>query len=68
MIENLNDLKGAVIENITSYTDNDVTEGEMIDEYCAYRLVIETDKGTFIYEGCHDWTADMEIINLDKGE
>jgi len=66
MIEGLKDLNGAIIKKITSYTDDDVIEGEMVGEYCAYRLVVETDKGTFIYEGCHDYTPDMEVINLDK--
>jgi len=58
MIEDLKDLNGipngAVIEKIISYTDDDVKEGEFKDEFNPFRLVIETDKGIFAFEGCRN--------------
>lgn len=59
MIEELEGLEKAIIKSVTSYT-------EEIDEYyddCSviYKLVIETNKGTFTYEGCGDQTPKIEF-------
>lgn len=53
---------GAIIKEIKVYSDSDVQEGNYVEQYCPYRLVIKTDRGEFIFEGCHDAGADV-IIN-----
>lgn len=42
-----------IIKKIISYTKEDV-KGNYEGERCAYKLVIKTNKRTFVYEGCHD--------------
>lgn len=54
-------LNGAIIKEIKIYDDDDVQEGDYREQYCPYRLVIKTDKGDFIFEGCHDCGPDVKI-------
>jgi len=54
-------LNGAIIEEINIYDDDDVQEGDYIGQYCSYRLVIKTNKGNFVFEGCHDSGPDIKI-------
>lgn len=66
MIENFKSLNGAIIENITSYNEKDVKEGEMVHEDDPYRLVVETNEGDFIYEGSDALFPKMTVTEVKK--
>ncbi len=64
MIENPKILDGAIIKKIISYTDDDVGEDSSYhDEHHVFKLIIETDRGIFVYEGCNDWGPQIKINN-----
>lgn len=67
MIENPKDLNGAVIKRIISRTHEDA-KGAYKGEWNAFELVIETDKGTLYYEGCHDCDPEIEMVLRFKME
>jgi hypothetical protein len=52
-------LEGAVIKSVSILTAEDCPGLER-DEYCGYRIVIETDRGTVQLVGCHDMTPSVD--------
>ena len=62
MIQVTDRLNGAVIKSVEL---TDEVEGQ---KYAPYRLTIETDKGTLVFEGCHDMVGDLIVDGIDVGK
>ena len=41
--------------------DDAPTEGEYANEFCSYRIEIETDEGRWVIDGCHDCGPDVSM-------
>lgn len=55
MIEVSDKWNGEIIKSVTVKTDEDASN----NEYCAYDIIIETDKGQIHFWGFHDYSPDM---------
>ena len=51
-------LVGATIIYVEARTDEDAGE-----QYCAYRLIVKTDRGVLVFSGCHDSEGELEVTN-----
>ena len=59
-IETIPILEGAVIKFVEVRQEDEV-EGPQKDEYCAYQVIIVTDKGTVVVDGNHDGGPDISV-------
>lgn len=65
MIESPQTLDGAVIKSITSFTNEHVKGGPYRENMNhVFRLVIETDHGKLIYEGCAGYQPFIKLEGI----
>ncbi len=62
MIEEIKQLKGAIISSVIVEDDNDADS----DDYCPYQIVIKTNQGSFRISGCHDSGPEIKEIQCWK--